>query len=204
MNKNFGIYDGTVDAMRRMREVNPDIQFFATMVSDFNGFNQGNRNNLPTFIYDFAFVDGENTGTRSFNAQKYGVFLADYVEFMEDQGVPIDFLSTAKEWSQVVNANRAKATIESFLSELNSRGVAAPRIIDACTFSLSQGTNLVNNYNANNTTPLVHGFSTHNFRANDTRTWGEFTSAANNVGRFAYADETGHGGGGFMAVELRS
>ena len=186
--------------MRRMREINPDIQFFATMVSDFNGFNQGNRNNLPTFIYDFAFVDGENTGTRSFNAQKYGVFLADYVEFMEDQGVPIDFLSTAKEWSQVINANRAKATIESLLSELSLRGVAAPRIIDACTFSLSQGINTVNNYTANNTTPLIHGFSTHNFRANDTRTWGQFASAANNVGRFAYADESGHGGGGFQPL----
>ncbi|MGD9417786.1 MAG: Ig-like domain-containing protein [Verrucomicrobiota bacterium JB025] len=198
--RDFSVYDSDVLAMRMIRQTNPDIRFFATMESDYNGYNQGNRNNLPTFIYDYAYVNGQATGTKSFDAEKYGVFLADYVEYMDDQGVPIDYISTSKEWFQVVNATRAKAAIESMISELNARQVAVPGIIDACTWSISQGVSTVNNYNSNDITRYVHGFSTHDYWSGETKNWSDFVSAANAAGKPAYADETGHGGGGFITT----
>ncbi|MGE9269215.1 MAG: hypothetical protein ACQKBU_00295, partial [Verrucomicrobiales bacterium] len=205
--KNFSVYDSDVLAMKMIREVNPDIKFFATMESDYHGYSQGNRNNLPTFIYDYAYVDGEGTGSKTFNAEKYGVFLADYVEYMEDQGVAIDYISTSKEWVQVVNPTRAKATIEAMIAELDFRGVTVPQIIDACTWSITQGINTVNNYNANDITPYVHAFSAHDYWSGETKTWADFSSAANAAGKYAYADETGHGGGGLIStgeVAIRS
>ncbi|WP_405563407.1 T9SS type A sorting domain-containing protein [Polaribacter sp. Asnod6-C07] len=200
--KDFSTYDGDVTAMKMMKEVNPNIQFFATMKSDYHGYSQGDRNNLPTFIYDYAYVNGSATGTKTFNAEKYALFLADYLEFMKNSGVPITYLSTSKEWVQVLTVSRAKATIEALIIILQQRNIDMPLIVDSGTWSISQGINVVNNYVNNDVAQYVYGFSSHNLWSGENKTWQQFITAAQNAGKYAFADETGHAGGGFITSDV--
>lgn len=192
-----GAYADQVTTMKLIKLANPDIKFYATMKSDYNGYNQGNRNNLPTFIYDYAYdkTTETTTGTKSFDAVKYGHFLADYIEYMSDNDVPISYLSTSKEWTQVMTATRAKTSIETLIDELDKRDIAMPLIIDPGAWSIQQGYNTVNSYVANDVNKYLYGYSTHNY-SKTSKTWTDFVTAANNAGKFAFDDESGHGSGG--------
>ena len=195
--KNFDFYANDLATMKMIRDSNPDIKFFATMKSDYHGFSEDNHNNLPTFIYDYAVDDsGVVSGTRSFNIDKYAIFLADYVEYMSNQQVPISYLTTSKEWVQVVTPARAKATIERLRQELTSRGVEVPLFVEAGTWSISQGINTANAYASNGTNDYMYGYSSHNLWSGETKTWAQFATAANSAGKPAFHDESGHGGGG--------
>ncbi len=192
-----GTYADQVLSMKMILKASPNIKFYATMKSDYNGYSQGDRNNLPTFIYDYAYDSATETasGSKSFSAIKYGRFLADYVEYMSNNGVPISYLSTSKEWTQVMTASRAKVTIETLISTLAARNIAMPLIIDPGAWSITQGYNTVNSYVTNNVDQYVYGYSTHNY-SEGSKTWSDFATAANNTGKLAVDDESGHGSGG--------
>ncbi|WP_017446730.1 hypothetical protein [Gayadomonas joobiniege] len=201
--KNWAYYDDELFALNLIKQANPDIKFFATLESDYNGYRQGNRNNLPTWIYDYAYdrSTGEDTGTRSFDAVKYGLFLADYVEFMDNAGFPLTYLATSKEYVGVITADRAKIAIQTLIDELNTRGVAVPLLVDAGTWSLSSGVSLINKYEERDMTQYMYGYSSHNYWSSETKTWADFISAANNVGKYAFNEESSHGGGGKATLE---
>lgn len=192
-----GAYAKQVETMKLIKQANPDIEFYATMKSDYNGYSQGNRNNLPTFIYDYEYDSSSETylGTKSFDAVKYADFLADYIEYMSDNEVPISYLSTSKEWTQVMTATRAKETIETLISILSERNVAMPQIIDPGAWSINQGYNTVNNYVNADVNKYVYGYSTHNY-SKSSKTWTDFSKVANEAGKIAIDDESGHGSGG--------
>ncbi len=192
-----GAYADQVKTMKLIKLANPDIKFYATMKSDYNGYSQGNRNNLPTFIYDYAYDSETETssGTKSFDAVKYGRFLADYIEYMSDNEVPITYLSTSKEWTQVMTAARAKTTIETLIDELKERNIEMPLIIDPGAWSIKGAYNTVNAYVANDANKYLYGYSTHNYNTTNI-TWSDFVTAANNAGKVAFDDESGHGSGG--------
>ncbi|MBU2882063.1 immunoglobulin domain-containing protein [Psychrosphaera sp. B3R10] len=199
--KDFSIYDNAVKAMQLIKLENPNIKFFATLESDYHGYSQGNRNNLPTWIYDYAYLDSENTGSRSFDAVKYGLFLADYVEYMSQSGVPVSYIATSKEYVGVITVDRAKVAIETLQDALTARNIAMPLIIDAGTWSLSNGIKLIGNYQAKGINQYVAGYSSHNYWSGETKSWGDFIQAANDAGKFAYNEESGHGGGGQTIYE---
>ncbi|MBP8792393.1 MAG: hypothetical protein KBH29_04375, partial [Lutibacter sp.] len=190
-----GTYAEQVLSMKMLLAANPDIKFFATMKSDYHGYNQGNRNNLPTFIYDESYDSSTDatTGTKSFDGVKYGRFLADYIEYMSVNNVPITYLSTSKEWS-IMTATRAKATIESLISNLASRNIAMPLIVDAGSWSLTQGITTVNTYISNNVDQYVYGYGAHKYGGSDT--WPEYVTAVKKTGKIGINDESSHGGGG--------
>ena len=192
-----GAYADQILTMQMILAANPDIKFYATMKSDYHGYSQGNRNNLPVFIYDYYYDSSTETylGTKAFDAVKYADFLADYIEYMEDNRVPISYLSTSKEWTQVMTTARAKETIENLISILASRNVAMPLIIDPGAWSIKQAYNTVNSYVSNDVNKYVYGYSTHNYSSSNI-TWSDFVAAANNAGKLAIDDESGHGSGG--------
>lgn len=71
--KNWSFYTKQVATMQQIKAVNPDIKFFATMRTDYDGF--GNDNNMPDWIVDY--------NTKKIEIDKYATFLADYLEFMQ-------------------------------------------------------------------------------------------------------------------------
>ncbi|WP_252736891.1 MULTISPECIES: dockerin type I repeat-containing protein [unclassified Psychrosphaera] len=199
--KNWAYYDDELAAMQLIKNVNPNMKFFATLESDYHGYSQGNRNNLPTWIYDYSYENGAVVGTKTFNAQKYGIFLADYVEFMEQSGFPLTYIATSKEYIGVITPWRAKTIIATLKSELAARNVNMPLIIDAGTWSLTSANRLINGYENNNLIDDVHGFSSHDYWSNETLTWEDFATKANGVGKPAFNEESGHGGGGQSLYE---
>ncbi|WP_017446716.1 hypothetical protein [Gayadomonas joobiniege] len=200
--KDFSIYDNAIKAMKMIKAINPDMQFFATLESDYNGYGQGNRNNLPTFIYDYEYKNGAGTGSKHFDAQKYALFLADYVEYMEQSGVPLSYLAMSKEYVGVITAERTKEALETLIAELSRRNVAMPKIIDAGTWSISNGIKLIGQYQDLGINQHVYGYSSHDYWSGETKTWQDFATAAGEAGKIAFNDETGHGGGGPILNEV--
>lgn len=186
--KNFSFYNGTVQSMKDIKLVNPSIKFMASMRSDYDGFNQGDTNNLPTWIY--------NRQTTVLNVPKYAKFLADYVAYMSQQGVPVDYLSTAKEWTSVVKPDSAVKLINILKTDLQTRGVAMPLIMDPASWSITNGIDYVNRIKQLGETAQVFAFCTHNYNTAETKTYKNYFDAVAPTGKPAFHDETSTGGGG--------
>ncbi len=183
--KNWAFYDKQVATMQAIKAVNPEIQFFATMRSDYDGY--GNDNNMPDWIVNYS--------TKAVNTGKYGVFLADYVEYMSQQGVPIAILSVAKEWTSFVPANLAADIIATLKTELNARSVAMPLISDQGFWSLSQGLTYMKKVASLGTKDLYSSFSTHDYSSSETQTWESFLAYAKTLGIPVVHDEFSTGAG---------
>ncbi len=146
-------YDNTIAAMKLLRKVNPDIEFWAVMKSDYNGY--GKENNLPEWICD----DRPN---KYFYIDKYAQFLYDYLKLMQDNGVGIKYMATAKEWTQTVTAPRAKGIIEKLIPLCKAGGVEVPLFVDAATYNTSGGKKYVEDVAKLKFQNYYYGFSTHN------------------------------------------
>ncbi|MFY0713599.1 carbohydrate-binding protein [Seonamhaeicola sp. NFXS20] len=183
--KNWAFYDKQVTTMQAIKEINPDIKFFATMRSDYDGY--GDDNNMPDWIHTYS--------TKATNVQKYGVFLADYCEYMSQQGVPISILSTAKEWMWHVRASEAKDIINTLYTELDNRGIDKPIIIDQGFWSITAGLTYLNDVQSLGTKDLYSGFCSHNYSNLGPEKWVEITEKAIALGKPMYDDETSTGSG---------
>ncbi len=193
--KNLSFYDAPIATMKMMRATNPDIKFYATMKSDYNGY--GGKNNLPDWICDW--VDKKNT---YFYVNKYVGFLADYLELMHQNGVTIAYMTVAKEWNAVVTVDRTIAIIEGLLTELPKRGVPVPLFTDPSAWQLSAATNFVNQVVAKGKEDLFHAFSTHHY--NGTDGYPAYVEACNKAGKYAWNDEVGYGLGRTGGLETES
>lgn len=183
--KNWSFYDKQITTMQAIKAINPDIKFFATMRSDYDGF--GDDNNMPDWIHTYS--------TKATNVVKYGVFLADYCEYMSDNGVPIAILSTAKEWMWHVRAYEAEDIINTMYAELDSRGVARPIIIDQGFWSITAGLTYLNDVQTLGTKDMYTGFCSHNYSNLGPEKWAEIAEKANALGKPMYDDETSTGSG---------
>lgn len=184
--KNMAFYDDVLVTMKMMRVANPDIEFYATMKSDYNGY--GNSNNLPEWICD----DRPNT---FFNIDKYVGFLADYLELLHDNGVAATYMTVAKEWLQTVTAERTVDIIDGLVVELPKRGVPIPKFTDPSAWAVYQATKFVNSITALNALDRFYAFSTHNY-GNSTGSYPAFTAACKTAGKYSWNDESGYGNGG--------
>lgn len=187
--KNMSFYDDAIKSMKNLKIANPNIKFWATMKSDYNGYND--ENNLPDWICDYA-------PTTRFDCDKYAVFLADYLEHMEKNEVPISYLATSKEWVGVITAERAKTIIEKLNSECEKRNINKPLYVDPASWGISQGVEFIKSASSIGSLELYYGFSTHNLNGNESKKliYEKFVAEANKHGKFAFADETSTGPGG--------
>ncbi|WP_406683283.1 carbohydrate-binding protein [Seonamhaeicola sp. MEBiC1930] len=183
--KNWAFYNKQVTTMQAIKAINPDIKFFATMRSDYDGF--GDDNNMPDWIHTYS--------TKATNVVKYGIFLADYCEYMSNQGVPIDILSTAKEWMWHVRANEADDIINTLNTELDNRGIVRPVIIDQGFWSITAGLTYLNDVEALGTKDLYTGFCSHNYSNLGPEKWAEIAAKSMALGKPMYDDETSTGSG---------
>ncbi|WP_372752097.1 carbohydrate-binding protein [Mariniflexile sp.] len=183
--KNWSFYNKQVATMQAIKAINPDIKFFATMRSDYDGY--GDDNNMPDWIHTY--------NTKVTDVQKYGVFLADYCEYMSQQGVPITFLSTAKEWMWHVRASKAKDIINTLYSELDKRGIQRPVISDQGFWSISQGITYLGHVEDLGTKDMYHSFCSHNYDNEAPEKWVEIIQKSAALGKPMYDDETSTGSG---------
>ncbi|WP_139955812.1 galactose-binding domain-containing protein [Flavicella sediminum] len=183
--KNWSFYEKQVATMKAIKTINPAIKFFATMRSDYDGF--GDDNNMPDWIHTYS--------TKATNVEKYGIFLADYCEYMSQQGVPISILSTAKEWMWHVRASEAEEIIHTLNTELTNRGVEIPLIIDQGFWSLSAGITYLNNVASLETKDLYSAFCSHNYGNEAPEKWVEIIEKSTALGKSMYDDETSTGSG---------
>ncbi|WP_372772795.1 T9SS type A sorting domain-containing protein [Mangrovibacterium sp.] len=184
--KNWDFYAKQILSMKMVKESNPAIRFFATPRTDYDGY--GDNNNLPDWFCNYK--------TKAIDTDKYGIFLADYVEYMSQQGLPISYLSIVKEWSSYVTAAVAKEVILKLNSELDARQIEKPLIIDQGYWSLSQGIKQLADIATLGSKDLYYAFCTHNYQKEDETKWSAFITASTNLGKAAYDDETGGGYGG--------
>ncbi|WP_430931147.1 hypothetical protein [Saccharicrinis sp. 156] len=183
---NFAFYDNAIASMKMVKIANPDVKFWATMKSDYNGYN--GQNNLPDWICDYK-------PTTRFDTDKYGVFLADYLELMHDNGVTISYISVSKEWS-VITVDRAHQIIQKVNSECSSRGVPQPMYASPASWAVSQGVSYVESVGSKSGyADMYTAFSSHNLNK-QSHLWDEFVDACTIVGKPAYCDESGNAGGG--------
>ncbi len=182
---NFSFYDNAIESMKMVKISNPDIKFWSTMKSDYNGYN--GQNNLPDWICDYK-------PTTWFDTDKYGVFLADYLELMHDNNVTIDYISISKEWS-VITVERAHQIIQKVNSECSSRGVPQPMYGSPASWGVSQGISYVEAVGSAGYTNEYTAFSSHNLNSQP-HLWDEFVDACTNLNKPAYCDESGTGSGG--------
>lgn len=186
--KNMKFYDKAVESMQLIKKVNPNIKFWATMKSDYNGYE--NSNNLPEWICDYR-------PTTRFDCDKYALFLTDYLEHMQKNGVPISYMATSKEWT-VITPVRAKAVMEKINSECEKRGVNKPLFVDPASWGVNQGAKYIRGCVEAGSVDLYHSFSTHNLnnKEHSLMQYENFVAEATSCGKPAYCDETSAGSGG--------
>lgn len=187
--KTPSFYDDAIKSMKLLRKVNSEIKFWATMKSDYNGYN--NENNLPDWICDYK------PATR-FDCDKYAVFLADYLELMHKNGVGISYLAVAKEWTQVITAERSKKVILKLNAVCKERGIDIPLYVAPASWGVTQGANFIKQVEKTGSKDLYYAFSTHNLnnKEHDKFVYEAFVNAAARCGKLAFADESGNGPGG--------
>ncbi|ALJ04719.1 hypothetical protein APS56_06055 [Pseudalgibacter alginicilyticus] len=183
--KNLSFYDRQIATMQAIKAINPDIKFYGTMRSDYDGF--GDDNNMPDWIHNY--------NTKATDVVKYGIFLADYCEYMSQHGVPISILSTAKEWMWHIRASKAEDIINTLYTELDSRGIEKPIIIDQGFWSLSAGITYLKDVESLGTKDLYTAFSSHNYGKEAPEKWVEIIERSIALGKPMYDDETSTGSG---------
>ncbi|MCG8698722.1 MAG: RICIN domain-containing protein [Bacteroidales bacterium] len=198
---NLAFYDNAIESMQHIKQVNPDIEFMATMKSDYNGFDEGNHNNLPVHIFDYACVEEDEDGRTclkeigdlSFDINAYAMFLADYLQHMHDSNVTIDYLAPSKEW-QVLTVQRTHDVLALLKTECANRGVPYPKIIAPQSWSITQGINYVNEVNSKGYQSDYDAYSTHDYHDGS---YADFVNAVKSTSSLpVWDDETeiGHGG----------
>ncbi len=180
--KNWSFYTNQIITMKQIKALNPDIKFYATMRSDYDGY--GDENNMPDWIVDYD--------TKAVDTEAYAGFLADYLEYMEDQGVAIHTLATHKEWGAFITATVSRDIILALKDICTTRGITMPKINDNGAWSMAQGLDFMNGVESLGTQDLYDGFSSHEYASNDTpeAEWPTLVAKAESLGKKMYQDET--------------
>ncbi len=180
--KNWAFYDKQVATMKQIKAINPDIKFYATMRSDYYGYN--GKNNMPDWIVNFD--------TKVVDTDKYAIFLADYLEYMHNEGITIHTLATAKEWGGFIKASHSRDIIMKLQEECDDRNVPMPEMNDPNSWSMAAGLSFMKSVESLGTTDLYAGFSSHEYASNDTpeEDWPELVAQAASMGKKVYQDES--------------
>lgn len=192
--KNMAYYDLQVASMQQIKAVNPDIRFWATMKTDYDGF--GKRNNLPDWIYKGRGYDGGRYDPNLLDVYHYTSFLVDYLEYMYQKRVPIYALTVGKEWSQVISAKKASQVIRSLKKECDRRRIPVPIFVGPATWGVKGGISDLKKIKAMDDSALYAGFCAHQYDDPTEWQWRQFIKLAASMGKLAFDDETNLGSGG--------
>ncbi|WP_017446499.1 dockerin type I domain-containing protein [Gayadomonas joobiniege] len=200
---NHAFYDRAILSMKMVQQSNPNVKFWATLKSDYDGY--GTVNNLPDWAYTGGGYNGGSYDPEALNVEKYARFLADYLKIMSDNGVPISVLSVVKEWTQVVSSEKEIAVIEEIKRLLTTSdyiGVPEPEFSGPSTWGTKQALNVLRQYIAQDKVSLFKGISTHAYDGAAESVWKDLVTEANAVGLDVWHTETGLGTGPTSGVEL--
>ncbi len=146
--KNFAFYNDLITSMKMLLQANPHLEFWATLKSDYNGY--GSSNNLPEWICSYPHPGNKWKNESSnksfyFNEDKFIVYVANFVEYMEKSGTPMAYFSFSKEWGAYFNAWRTTYCVLGLREECKDRGVTMPKITDPSAWSLGEGNTFITN-----------------------------------------------------------
>lgn len=189
----FPWYAKQVEAMKLVRQANPKILFYATLRSDYNGYKMGDSNNFPDWVWTKA--------SGRFHADKWGGFLADFVIYMYRSGVPIRYLSTGKEITQIIDAKLAIASAEAMFAKLDAAKVPRPELVDPGAWSLPQGCEFIKQVEGLGKQRMFHAYASHNYRHQGEPEWRAFCKAAGHAGAEAWNAESSLGSGDIGATD---
>lgn len=192
--KKLSYYNLQILSMQQIKAVRPDVRFWATPKTDYDGY--GTKNNLPDWIYRGGGYDGGRYDPNLLESDLFAQFLADYLEFMHINGVPIYCLSPMKEWSQVVSPAKASEVIRALQRECRFRRITMPIIISPASWSVRGGIRDLKKIKGLGDGDLYSGFATHQYQKADEATMREFVELSASMGKRAFDDETNLGGGG--------
>ncbi|MCB4799651.1 glycoside hydrolase [Neotamlana laminarinivorans] len=183
--KKMGFYKKQLQTMKQIKQLNPNIKFFATMRTDYNGY--GNKNNMPDWIVNYK--------TKAVDVKKYATFLADYLEFMEHENLAINTLSITKEWTSFIKPKIGSEIIVELQQQCNLRGIKMPKISDQGFWSISQGIKYLNAIKALKTEHLYSSFCTHDYKNEGQEKWQTIIANTNSLDKKLYDDESSTGSG---------
>lgn len=191
---NLTFYNTQITSMQQIKAAHPWVKFWGTLKTDYDGF--GSNNNLPDWIYTGGGYNGGSYNPSLLNTTKYADFIVDYLEQMDDNGVTVSYFSVGKEWTQVIDAQREKETIDKVTAECTARGVPVPKFVGPATWGVSGGNNFLNAVSANGWQGRYWGFCTHEYDGASESTWETFVNKAAAMGKKSYNEESNLGGGG--------
>lgn len=192
--KNMAYYDKLVASMQQIKAVSPQIRFWATLKTDYDGY--GKNNNLPDWIYTGEGYDGGRYDPNKLDVHHYVNFLADYLEHMYEKRVPIYCLSVGKEWSQVISPEKASEVIRGLQKECKIRRIPAPIFIGPATWGVRGGIKDLKQIKEMGDADLYAGFCAHQYDEPTENDWRQFVKLSESMGKFAFDDETNLGSGG--------
>ncbi len=194
---NLAFYNAAISAMKKVKVARPDVKFWATMKSDYDGY--GTTNNLPDWIYTGGGYNGGSYDPTKLNTAKYARFLADYLKYMHENDVSIAYLSVSKEWAQVFDVTRERETINALKQLLNTAtyaNVPEPKFFGPSTWGATQATNFVNTAINAGSMYLYDGVGTHSYDNPSQATWTNLVNIVNAQGKSIWHTESSYGGGG--------
>lgn len=193
----FDFYKTPLASMKMVQTARPGVKFWATPKTDYDGF--GTENNLPDWIYTGGGYDGGKYDPTKVNVAKFARFLADYLQHMHKNGVPITYLSVAKEWKQVFDAEREAATIDALTALLATpayQGVPVPLFSGPAGWGVVGTTCFVEDVKAKGFTNRYHGFCAHDYDKPTEDKWRAFIAAVAPTGLEPWNEESDAGSGG--------
>ncbi len=170
---NWAYYDNVIAGLNYIHAANPNVKLWATLKSDYNGYNS--ENNFPDWFSTYAGTDGATK--TEVELDEYAGFLARYLWYFWSKGHPIAVMSTSKEYTQCINGAESVELIPMLIDSLNARGVPVPLFSDASTWSMSGGKSFVNQVIAAGGEDLYWGFCSHNYNSSSDTPYLDFTDA---------------------------
>jgi len=194
---NMSFYDGTVSAMKLVQNARPSVKFWATLKSDYDGF--GTTNNLPDWVYTGGGYNGGSYDPSALNVDKYARFLADFLQHMNDNGVPISVLSVAKEWTQVLDANTELKVMVALTDLMQTNaydGTPMPEFSGPSTWGVRGATNFMEDMIDLGNLSRYNAISTHSYDNPSEADWATLIQRANGEGQPVWHTESSSGAGG--------
>lgn len=194
---NYAFYAKQIEVMQKIKAVNPDVKFWASLKTDYDGY--GKNNNMPDWIYTGNGYNGGSYDPTLFKADKYARFLADYLKLMHDSGVNIDIISVSKEWMQVMPAVNEYNTINNIKQLLATEpylGIPIPEFNGPAGWGVKQTKNFVKDVSNKGYEANYSGFSAHTYDGPTEASWLELITAASAINKPVYNEESNAAGGG--------
>jgi len=130
------------------------------------------------------------------NVLGYAQFIADFLEHMAQNGVPIGVLSIAKEWKAVLNNKKRAEVITALKTECKNRKISMPKIIGPATWSVKGAISELRAIKKSGNANLYAGFSTHKYNEGTEQDVAEFVKLSKLMNKVAIDDETNTGSPG--------